>query len=69
MNTDTPETDAQHLHFPIGKFTLNFCRKLKRERDEARRLAERFATGHDVTFFWENSQADAPWEVESSDLF
>lgn len=26
----------------------------KAERDEARRLAEQFASGHDVIFYWEN---------------
>ena len=32
----TPETDAEHLQFAMGGFTLDFCRKLERERDEAR---------------------------------
>lgn len=27
----------------------------KAERDEARRLAEKFASGHDVIFYWQNS--------------
>lgn len=41
MNTDTPETDAQHLQFAMGGLTLDFCRKLERERDKARQaLAE-----------------------------
>jgi flagellar biosynthesis/type III secretory pathway protein FliH len=37
MNTQpTPETDAEHARFPMGGFTLDFARKLERERDEAR---------------------------------
>jgi hypothetical protein len=35
--SDTPETDAEHAQFPMGGFTLDFARKLERERD---RLAE-----------------------------
>ena len=31
----TPETDLEHLQFKMGGFTLDFCRKLERERDEA----------------------------------
>lgn len=37
--SDTPETDAEHAQFAMGGFTLDFCRKLERERDEARQLA------------------------------
>jgi hypothetical protein len=33
--SDTPETDAEHAQFPMGGFTLDFARKLERERDEA----------------------------------
>jgi hypothetical protein len=33
---NTPETDAEHAQFAMGGFTLDFCRKLERERDEAR---------------------------------
>ena len=32
----TPETDAENAQFPMGGYTLDFCRKLERERDEAR---------------------------------
>lgn len=32
----TPETDLEHAQFAMGGFTLDFCRKLERERDEAR---------------------------------
>lgn len=32
----TPETDLEHIQFKMGGFTLDFCRKLERERDEAR---------------------------------
>jgi hypothetical protein len=35
--SETPETDAEHAQFPMGGFTLDFARKLERERD---RLAE-----------------------------
>jgi len=31
---DTPETDAEHACFPMGGFTLDFARKLERERDK-----------------------------------
>jgi hypothetical protein len=31
--SDTPETDAEHAQFPMGGFTLDFARKLERERD------------------------------------
>jgi len=34
---------------------LNHSRKMERERDEARRLAVKFAVGHDVIFYWENN--------------
>lgn len=33
-NRPTPETDAEHLQFAMGGFTLDFCRKLERERDD-----------------------------------
>jgi hypothetical protein len=41
-DTPTPETDAEHAQFPMGGFTLDFSRKLERERDEARKLAEKY---------------------------
>ena len=31
---ETPETDTQHAQFPMGGFTLDFARKLERERDQ-----------------------------------
>jgi hypothetical protein len=34
-NMNTPETDAEHAQFAMGGFTLDFCRRLERERDEA----------------------------------
>ena len=40
----TPETDAEHAQFKMGGFTLDFCRKLERERDEAREVLRRIAT-------------------------
>lgn len=53
----TPETDAEHAKFAIGGFTLDFCRKLERERDEARKALSD----------WENAsahvEADHPDEV------
>jgi hypothetical protein len=36
----TPETDAHNNDYRIGGFTLDFCRRLERERDEAREHAE-----------------------------
>lgn len=38
----TPETDAEHSQFAMGGFTLDFCRKLERERDEAREDATNY---------------------------
>jgi hypothetical protein len=38
----TPETDAEHAQFRMGGFTLDFCRKLERERDEAREERDRY---------------------------
>ena len=38
----TPETDAEHEQFAMGGFTLDFCRKLERERDEAREDATNY---------------------------
>ncbi len=29
--SDTPRTDEQHKHFPMGGFTLDFARQLERE--------------------------------------
>lgn len=40
----TPETDAEHAQFRMGGFTLDFCRKLERERDEAREGLEKIKT-------------------------
>jgi hypothetical protein len=37
--SDTPETDAEHAQFAMGGFTLDFCRRLERERDEWKCLA------------------------------
>jgi hypothetical protein len=34
----TPETDAEHAQFAMGGFTMDFCRRMERERDEARFL-------------------------------
>ena len=39
----TPETDAEHAQFAMGGFTLDFCRKMERERDEAREDARTLA--------------------------
>lgn len=39
--SDTPETDAEHKQFAMGGFTLDFCRKLERERDEVREKLNR----------------------------
>ena len=33
--TDTPETDSEHQARPMGGFTLDFCRQLERERNNA----------------------------------
>lgn len=38
----TPETDAEHAQFKMGGFTLDFCRKLERERDRAREDATNY---------------------------
>ena len=41
-NRPTPETDAEHAQFAMGGFTLDFCRKLERERDKAREDATNY---------------------------
>ena len=38
----TPETDAEHAQFAMGGFTLDFCRKLERERDKAQEDATNY---------------------------
>jgi hypothetical protein len=82
-DTPTPRTDemrAAYVNFQHGKYTLDvgdifdFCRKLEREltavteqRDEARRLAERYRylscdtpeEADEKLLPWENSQAQA----------
>jgi len=40
--SDTPETDAEHQQFAMGGFTLDFCRKLERERNKAREDATNY---------------------------
>lgn len=44
----TPETDAEHAQFAMGGFTLDFCRKLERERDEAREEAGHWKTEYEI---------------------
>ena len=44
----TPETDAEHAQFAMGGFTLDFCRKLERERDEAREVAAKWESSFDA---------------------
>lgn len=44
----TPETDAEHAQFKMGGFTLDFCRKLERERDEARERAAKWESSFDA---------------------
>ena len=39
--TDTPETDSEHQARPMGGFTLDFCRQLERERDDAIEMMNR----------------------------
>jgi len=44
MNTQpTPRTDEQHAMFPMGGFTLDFCRQLERELAEARKQRDTLA--------------------------
>jgi hypothetical protein len=43
----TPETDAENAQFPMGGYTLDFCRKLERERDEAREESKMWKANHD----------------------
>jgi hypothetical protein len=43
---DTPETDKEHQTMPMGGFTLDFARKLERERDEAIRSCHIWQKGH-----------------------
>jgi uncharacterized protein (DUF3084 family) len=46
--SDTPETDAEHAQFAMGGFTLDFCRKLERERDAAREDLENMQDQRDL---------------------
>jgi len=46
--SDTPETDAEHAQFPMGGFTLDFARKLERERDIWIAEAERWRKNTDL---------------------
>ena len=39
--TDTPETDEHNNRYQIGGYTLDFCRKLERERDDAIKMMKR----------------------------
>lgn len=39
--TDTPETDSEHQARSMGGFTLDFCRQLERERDDAIEMMRR----------------------------
>lgn len=49
MNTQpTPETDAEHARFPMGGFTLDFARKLERERDEWKALTAQYSAERDA---------------------
>lgn len=34
--SDTPRTDSENARFPMGGFTLDFCRGMERELTEAR---------------------------------
>ena len=42
----TPETDEEHKTMPMGEFTLDFARKLERERDEAIQSCHIWQKGH-----------------------
>jgi hypothetical protein len=61
----TPETDENEYSattFRDAPHTVrlvhaNLARKLESERNEARRLAERFAANHDVIFNWMNEKS------------
>ena len=39
--SDTPETDEHNNRYQIGGYTLDFCRKLERERDDAIKMMKR----------------------------
>ena len=39
--TNTPETDEHNNRYQIGGYTLDFCRKLERERDDAIKMMKR----------------------------
>ncbi len=55
--SDTPETDAEHQQFAMGGFTLDFCRKLERERDEAREYVDQYRERLDLTpMSWEAAE-------------
>jgi hypothetical protein len=56
----TPETDAENALFPMGGFTLDFCRKLERERDEARTLARELRDALENHHKFANGYSDKP---------
>ncbi len=72
----TPETDAEHAQFRMGGFTLDFCRKMERERDEARELAQQMSESNQVLLadvrFYRNERDEAREEInryrEKNDL-
>lgn len=46
--SNTPETDEQFKSFPAYFEIDLFCRRLERERDEAREVAKEADAGHDM---------------------
>jgi hypothetical protein len=48
ITSDTPETDEQFKSFPAYFEIDLFCRKLERERDEARKQIDDYRERHDL---------------------
>lgn len=61
MKTEpTPRTDEQHAMFPMGGFTLDFCRQLERELAEARKQRDTLAEALErcLDYSWDGPMPD-----------
>jgi hypothetical protein len=62
--SDTPETDANLYEWAVE---AELSRKLERERDEARRIAEHMKEAASTTAVYDVYKTKLPWENESDD--
>jgi hypothetical protein len=68
-NNDTPETDAKassHIGFySCATVPAEFARRLERERDEARKIAQQFRSLYYTQLGIDRSASWFPWEAKS----